>query len=193
MGIPKVIDQSEIDEMKRLLAIMDGKISVPVETETKLDPNVAAMKRILETLNAVQTSELTEAINTQKTERGARIGSWEIISNDGVPKTYDVINVMTQEPIAKDLYVYECGAKLCSMLNQGIGINDPAVKDILLLEEEYVKNRNTAAYHKNTYKNAEAKGDLLKAAIAEDRYNEAREKAMDAHDRILYLAGLKSL
>lgn len=208
------VDRKAIDEMAKLMRLLNGEAAPVTEsqaapltqstTNDSVDPGVAAMKDILLKLreagnptmerlkeSANHDEELKDAMQTTRTSRGAQVGSWEIVVNEGTPRKYDVCNVATGEPIAKDLYLYEAAYALVKRLNQGIAINDARVRDLLFLEEEYTKNRNDAAVFRRQTKKLTEAGQNTKAAIAEDRYDEAKRKALDAKDRIMSLAGLR--
>lgn len=169
------------------------------------DPSIDAMKNILLAMQSVSTSpverlaeaaeadpELKAALVTERTERGARIGSWEIIVNEGKNlSTYDVVSDDGHTVIARDLYVYDAAYGIAKRLNEGVAINDKKIRDLLKLEEEYAKNRNDAAVLKHTAKKLREKGDDFRAAVAEDRLDEAQRQALEAHERMLKLAGLR--
>lgn len=175
--------------------------AAPVATRVPMSsPDIDAMKKILEafhgvensTLNAAEKdSTLKEALQTERTPKGARIGSWEIVvkENKGV-KRYDVVSTDGKTVIASDLYLYEAAYGLVKELNKGSAINGKPVRDLLKLEEDFARNRDNAAHYKQRAKTLREK-DEFKAAVAEDRFDEAQRQALSAHDEILRLAGLR--
>lgn len=210
------MDRASIDDMARLMRLMNGETDLPQTTgrisaphtssAPKGDPEVEAMKVILERLNqasgevverlyeeAEHDHELGEALATDTTEHGARIGGWEIRVNEvGIgDRRYDVVNAVTKEPIAKDLFLYEAAYGLVKHLNQGVTINDRRVRHLLRIEEEFVRNRTDAASHKRRRDRLNDQGDEVGAAIAEDRFDESKRRAIIARDRLQHLAGIR--
>lgn len=169
------------------------------------DPSIDAMKSILERFHSVSDDavverlteaaetdhDLREALITEKTDKGARIGKWEIVVKEGRDlKTYDVVS-QDGTVIASDLYLYEAAYGLVKRLNQGNPINSPTIREMLKLEEDYARNRNDAAGYKARSKKHAERGESQRAAVAEDRFDEAQRQALAAHEEILRLAGLR--
>jgi hypothetical protein len=171
---------------------------VPISTG-----DTQAMKAILEAFNAatveapeptrarMRDPEVQEALSTERTHRGARIGSWEIVVNEGASKTYDVVSSSGDTVIAKDLYVYDAAYGIAKRLNEGVAINDPRVRQLLELEEGFAKNRNDATGYRERARKLREKGEDLRASVAEDRHDEASRQALKAHEDILRLAGIR--
>lgn len=161
---------------------------------------VDLMKSVLEAFNAAQANatvraaedpELREAMVTTRTSRGARIGSWEILENDGKIKTYDIVAEGTELAIAKDLYLYDAAYGIAKALNEGAVINSTRVRSLLRLESDFAKNRDDASAFKARAKKLREQGETRKAAVAEDRLDEAARQAKMAHEEILRLAGVR--
>lgn len=202
-----MIDASSVSDMQKIMDAMNvgsgmtetfSSMSESIETtrapSTASSAEIDAMRMILESFYASDKPmdpELKLAIQTEKTEDGARIGSWEIIVKDGNPRRYDVVHAMTREPIAKDLMVYEAAYGIVRHLNEGVPINDGRVADLLKLESDYSHSLIDAKVFKEREKTARQKGDHVRADVMEDRLSDAERKAEDAHDRILRLAGLR--
>lgn len=170
---------------------------VPDAAGTDMMRNLLAKMNSFEGSNAVhKVSErlvesskvnrpLREAMRTERTPRGARIGDWEIAVSDELGrKTYDVAHAVTGQPIASDLTLYEAAQALVNALNEGATINQAAVQDILKLEEEYARSRADALHFRNTRKAAEVKGDDHRMEIAEARYGEAVRRAAIAQGKL---------
>jgi hypothetical protein len=114
------------------------------------------------------------------------MGSWEIkVSEDGGTKSYDVTNVHTGDAIAHDLTLYESALCLCKLLNFHVGINSAAVREVLDLEDKYARQRQEAALFKLRHKQRTTSGDYPRAAIAEDRYQEAKTLALNLREQII--------
>lgn len=206
------VDRKAIDDMANIMNILNGRTapaddgddfvmeSAPVAKPVSLgDPNIDAMKDILSRLQGVAQGEtglprdkhLVEALQTEPTERGARIGAWEIVKNATNPVTYDVVSEDGRTVIARDLYLYEAALGLVRRLNEGMAINDKPVRDLLVLEENYVRARNDAVNYKQRAQKMQTLGETKRAAVAEDRFDRAQGEAMSAHEEILRLAGLR--
>lgn len=163
-------------------------------------PDTEAMKEVLLRLQNLSESaapaqdgmvdhELKEALVTVPTPRGARIGSWEIIKNQGKLPTYDVVSADGSTTIAKDLYVYEAAYGLTKVLNKGVPINDSRVTELLRLEESFVTKRNDAEAYKQRAKKFRESGEDHRANVAEDRHDDVARQAQQLHEDILRLAG----
>jgi hypothetical protein len=158
-----------------------------------------AMKSILEAFHNAQAApqepardpEVSEALRTERTSRGARIGSWEIVVNEGKTKTYDVVSADGHTTIAKGLYVYDAAYGITKRLNEGVAINDRRVGQLLALEEDFARNRDDASGYRERAKKLREKGEDLRASVAEDRHDEASRQALKAHEDILRLAGIR--
>ena len=174
-GLPP--DGASVDDMKAILERM----------------NSATQSLIMEAESPVSTmfdkEALKEALVTERTPLGVRIGKWEIVVNEGHHKTFDVVGGGTV--IASNLYLYDAALALTKALNKGLPINDSRVQKILQLEERYAKNRNDAVVFRETHTRALKKGDDVRAAIAEDRLDEAKNQLSELQEQMLRLAGLR--
>jgi hypothetical protein len=204
------IDRKAIDDMANLMSLLEGKsdqvtpIDTPVHApQTSIDPATADMQAILNKLNEAQNgtyqkiveraevdTEFRMALETERTERGARIGSWEIIVHDGDAKSFDVVHTHTNDVIAKDLTLYEAAFGITKGLNEGLSITNPRIREFLRLEDEFVRHRTDAVQHKTVRDKMIEKGDFNRAGILEARFEQSQEHAINLHDRILKLAGL---
>jgi hypothetical protein len=207
------IDHKAVSDMANIMSILNGKTaSDPVHAA--LDEQAApsaptplgtptgdkeAMKEVLMRLQGISTSttfasqndrQLAEALQTERTPRGARVGKWEIVVNEGTPKTYDVVD-QQDTVIAQGLFLYEAALGLVKRLNEGAPINSQPVRDLLKLEEDYARNRSDAVGYKERSRKLREKGEDKRAAVNEDRFDEAQRQALTAHEEILRLAGLR--
>lgn len=164
------------------------------------DPAVNAMQNILDMFktdpatNMAERSltdrQLAEAMVTETTPNGVRVGSWEIeISESNGLKFYSVSNIHTGEPIASDLTLYDAAKGIASALNEGMTINTPTVRKLLNAEGAYSRARQNAAEFRQSMQIAESRGDRQKRAIAEDRFNEALARAKEARATLTRLVG----
>ncbi len=201
------VDPKETDAMKRLMQIMSGGTpqhatsdGVPiVESARHGEPDVDAMKDILQrfysaTTNAATTlhedaqssPEVRNALVTERTPRGAKVGSWEIRVNqvNEKLKTFDVSNVLTGDSIAMELRLYEAAHALVKLLNAGHGINTTVVREVLSVEESFCKHYLDAVSFRHTVRNCQRLNESRRAHVAEDRYAEARRKALLAREQL---------
>lgn len=213
-----VVDDAQKAAMARMMAIVNGTTMpaapAPVAVSTAgaqrvIDysgppqPDVGAMKDIMQrfysaTSNAAASlneeaqysSVVREALVTDRTSRGAKVGSWEIQVteiNDKL-RMYDVCNVHTGESIATDLRLYEAAHALVKLFNAGVGVNTEKVREVLTIEETYSKHYQDAVSFRHKMARMNQLNESMKAAIAEDRYVEARQKALAARDRLRVLS-----
>ena len=205
------VDPKEKNEMARLITLMNEGVvfednseteetsylegSIPARNDSSmLDPSIAAMKSILEAFNGSQSldkrladrsetnRELREALVTEVTDRGTRVGSWEIIINENEEglKNFDVTNVHTGEPIASNLTVYDAALGIARYLNEGMTINSREIRDILNVEASYDSSRRDAANFKSRMETFSRSGNAARAGIMEARYVESLDKAKSA-------------
>lgn len=139
--------------------------------------------------SASSDRRLRDALATEKTPNGIKMGSWEIkVNEEGTTKYYDVVNIHTQEPIAIDLSLYESALALTKLLNFSVGINSPKIREVLDLEDRYAKVRQDAAIFRVRMKQRNEAQDYTRAAIAEDRYQEARTEALALRESIIAIS-----
>jgi hypothetical protein len=165
------VSSAETDDMKRIMMALSGAQEAPP--------------------TRVNDPALAEAVATERTPRGARIGSWEIVIKEGKSrKSYDVVSEDGETVIARDLYVYDAAYGIAKRLNEGVAINDPKIRTLLALEEGFAKKTNDATVYRERAKKASERGDVVRQAVAEDRHDEAARQAILDHNEILRLAGL---
>lgn len=213
------VDPNEKNEMARLIAMMNQNVqfdeyapapeAIPVTRMIEsalplsdIDPAVAAMKNILEAFHGTQSPdrrlsersdrdrELREALVTEVTPRGTRVGSWEIVGNENYQglKDYDVVNIHTGEPIATALTVYDAALGITRHLNEGLTINSREIREILNTEASYDSNRQDAAIFRSRLEASQHTGNVSRATVMEARYVESLEKAKTARVKLSKLA-----
>ena len=209
------VDPREVAEMARIRRIMNGDFSNEVEEAAKSvvyeshqnqigessDPTTD-MKEIMRRLNQGVTNSVerivendntdlkfASALVTEKTDRGVKVGSWEIkMYEENGQKTYDVCHVQTEEPIARDLTLYESALTISKLLNAHVSINSHQIRNVLALEDEFAKTRNEAATFKRKMRRMTESNNLFEAHVAEARFNESRTAAVKLRDRIIVLS-----
>ncbi len=161
---PMPVGSGAVSEMKDILARFHGAAG-----------NIIA--------EAPMDRPLREALITEETPQGARIGHWEIVVNPvgKKRKVYDVVHAMTHQKLASELLIYEAALGLVRHLNNGGRINSSEVLDLLKSEQEYAG----AIHDMRLYKHHLTKTpNSPRAAIYEDRYGQAKRKAVAARDRV---------
>lgn len=131
------------------------------------------------TENEDTNREFHTALATERTKDGVKVGSWEIkVYEDQGNKTYDIVNVTTNEPIARDLTLYESALAITKMLNKNMAINHRQVMEVLTLEDQYARVRQEAALFKRKARRMNESQNQFEAFVAEDRYQESRAQAL---------------
>ena len=194
-----MIDRSEVNQMAKFISALGAETTAnpTVATTTALpgDPAVAEMKTILERFHtatdqiiteATYDHELREALVTESTDSGARIGSWEIqVHRSGQHKLYDVVNIVSGEPLAVDLLLYEAARGLVRILNEGGRINSVGAIELLRAEQEYGSRVHDMILYKHRLtKNATSP----RRNVFEARYGDAKRRAILARERVCQLA-----
>lgn len=196
-----MVERREVDQMERLIALMNGRVTEAAPAapggapDGPADGNLAAMQTILErfrsTAEAVvaeapRDRSLREAVATEATEHGARIGEWEIRPKaESGRKLYDV-GRPGEAAIATDLTIYEAALGLARALHAGQPITSGTVRALLLAEADYAHALHDAIHAKSTLRRATlAEG---RRAVVEDRYGAAVRRARDSRERIRRLA-----
>lgn len=165
------------DDMKAILAMFNTPSKAVTEQ----------VERIRE--SAIDDRQMRDALITQKTPTGVKMGSWEIkVHEDRGVKTYDVSNVHSGEAIAQDLTLYESAIALTKLLNFHVGINSAQVRNLLDLEDRYARTRQDAVTFRLRMKQRTEAKDHVRAAIAEDRYQETRQAALALREDIIALS-----
>jgi len=143
-----MIDRREVAQMSKFIAaIGDGPVNATTSSNPVANTDVAKMKAILERFHTAADNivaeapidrELREALLTEPTNTGARIGVWEIrVHTSGKRKLYDVISVLNDQALARDLLLYEAARGLVRILNEGGRINSHTAIELLRAEQEY--------------------------------------------------------
>lgn len=194
-----MIDRSEVNQMAKFMAALDNlpettTNAVPTSARPG-DPAVAEMKTILERFHSATDQiiteasydhELREALVTEVTETGARIGSWEIqVHLSGQHKLYDVVNVISGEPLAVDLLLYEAARGLVRILNEGGRINSTGAIELLRAEQEYGSRVHDMVLYKHRLTKNTASP---RRTVFEARYGDAKRRAVLARERVCKLA-----
>lgn len=168
-----VVTATDTDAMREILRnFYSASGMAPQVDPTPLIPSITEVDR-----------ELREALVTQKTPSGVRVGSWEIaVEESGDRKVYGVRSVVTGEEIASGLVVYEAAHALVKLLNAGYKVNHPEIRDVLALEEQYARNLADAVHFRKVLKSG--KRNATRRTVIESRFTEARARAAHALGRL---------
>lgn len=163
--------QDMINILNRLHAVTESTEPVPTMAPT------------------IAPERVSVALQTERTQMGTRVGSWEIQiikeeRGDKIVDTYDVVHVTTGEPIAKALRMYEAAHGLVILLNRGEPLNGKSIRELLDLEETYTRNYIDAVRFRKRHAASSKAGKHAEADIFESRYMAARQHAMTAKERL---------
>ena len=159
--------------------------------------DVDSMKDILAKLSSVSEStvnhitesarinpELAEAITTQRVPGQVRFANkYSIQILDEAKKRFNVID-SHHVAIATDLYLYESAYAIVKLLNKGYAALDPAIREIIVLEERYHSNRTDAARFRQRHKQSTQLKESRNIDIYAAKYQRARDNALEAKDLI---------
>lgn len=189
-----MIERSEVAQMAKFMQALDNPTpSEPTGAATGAS-DVAEMKAILERFYAAADHVVTEAVSdrplrealvTEATTHGARIGAWEIRAHQSGRHTlYDVVSAASGQPLAAELLLYEAAHGLVRMLNNGGRINSPEAIELLRAEQEYGSRVHDMALFKHRLLRQPSSP---RAAVFEARYLDAKRRATQARERVSQL------
>lgn len=215
-----VVSPQERDAMARLMLIMQGQTpDIPARKlqESVQEPlilaglgqvtnrDIAAMADVMKKLeNAVnQTSnnmihesvmdaQLQEALITNTTKTGVRIGLYKIDQNLDESRIagkqyYNVVNSTTGTTVAHELSLYEAAHALVRFLNNGKFFNSTEVRQLLEAEASYTSHKIDAVrYHRMMLK-CQKLGDTNKAQLMETRKHSSLDRAMESKRKVKYI------
>lgn len=161
--------------------------------------DIQAMAQVLNKLNAVMESthqhmweqgaqdpEMAEALITEKQADHVKIGQYKIRVQEDAHRVagkqyYSVVNVVTGDTLAHELSLYEAAHGLVRMLNRGMWINSPKVRELLEAEAAYTGHRVDAIrYHRMLQKLTESVSNQSKRELYETRKQVSLDKSMQA-------------
>lgn len=182
------VSREQADAMGKLMRALDGVSesgSTP-KKDSSLNQILEAFKSATdEAIDDAATSsnrDVQLAISTQPTDKGVRVGSWEIAVRveEGFGKRYDICHTITKEPIASDLRLYDAAYGIVKALNEGETFTSSKIKTIIDLENDYARALSDAVNFASRMKITEG----MKHDVAEARYGEARRQALSAKTAI---------
>ena len=139
---------------------------------------------------ADNNSALHEALITEKTDSGVKIGAWEIRkvlreSPTGKKETaYKIHNVNTNQSIKASFIVLEGAKAVVALLNNGVSLKNRKIQEIAQLEIEYRRQRKQALEEKVYWQRAVKAGNELKQDLYEAKFDAAKSRALLTKERI---------
>lgn len=186
-GVSTGVTQQDISEMSKILKNFSD--ATGVQSFKKLHDN--ATNVVAELKNRSNTSvELREALVTEKTDDGVKIGSWKIIkgtrqSSLGNPESYfRVHNVDTGQRIKAVFLVSESAMSVIKILNGGADIRHPTIQKIARLEMDYRSAKERALQEKQYLLRAKEKNREFKINLYEAKYEVSRTRALLIREQI---------
>jgi hypothetical protein len=195
-----MVERNEVDQMSKFMAALGGQTEFGATDGVPTAPrpltgDTAEMKLILERFHAAadkivteapRDRELREALMTEATVSGSRIGAWEIrMHANGKRKLYDVVNVLSGDALAVDLSLYEAAHGLVRILNDGGRINSYGAIELLRAEQEYAGRVQDMVVYKHRLT---SNPNSPRSIVLEARYGDAKRRAVSARDRVCKLA-----
>lgn len=161
--------------------------------------DIQAMAQVLQKLNTVMESThqhmwqqqhedpvTAEALITEKRSDHVKIGQYKIQVLEDAHRAagkqhYSVVNVATGDTLAHELSLYEAAHGLVRMLNKGMWINSPQVRELLEAEAAYTSHRIDAIrYHRMLQNLTESVQNTHKRDLYETRKQDSLDKSMQA-------------
>lgn len=194
--------KQEVDQMASFIRTLSATTSEePVAApSTRLDEGTITdgqqMKSILSrfyaatdnavnslTHEAIHDRELREALITERTPNGSRIGDWEIrLREEGKRKFYDIVQEGGGVCIASDLLLYEAAHGLVRILNSGGRLNSIPAINLLRAEQDYAAALNDAVLYRH-YLVKHPKD--VRSHVFEAKYSAAKHRAISARNKVV--------
>lgn len=143
--------------------------------------------------DAQVTPELREALITEQTDTGVRIGAWEISKHqrDGITQKpdffYRVHNINTGQKIKASFMVLESARAVITLLNNGASFSHPTIKKIAQYEIDYRTARKKVLEEKYFWQRARKKNSEFKMNLYEAKFDAAKSRALLIRERIINL------
>jgi hypothetical protein len=207
------VNQTEVDQMASFMRALKAEQATSPELNdggsaerparapalAETTGSIQEMKLILERFHTAAGSavgkvndeatydrELREALMTERTETGSRIGAWNIeMREEGTRKFYSVVQEDGVTCIVADLLLYEAAHGLVRILNNGGVLNSKAAINLLRAEQDYAVALNDAVLYKHyLVKNP----NDHRVRIFEAKYSAAQRRAITARDQVFAIS-----
>lgn len=218
-----MVTQEDRNAMMRLKAIMNGEPVPVMESQRgpmhqMMPPGppilggaasreeVDAMADVLTRLNSlsnnvvdtmltesVSTPEVSDALYTERTQTGVKIGRYQILIKEDITRTagkqyYSIFNSLTNDTIADDISLYETAISVVRLLNNGKFANSQEVRKLFECDESYSSHKVDAIMFKRRLKTSK---DPVKQDIYESRYQASLDRAMIAKKQLKILTSAR--
>lgn len=133
---------------------------------------------------------LREALNTEKIKTGIIIGAWAIEKKtqrgitEKLETVYRIRNKNTHQQIGASFLIVESAKCVVKLLNQGVSLDSPKIKEIAILELEYRKFRQKALEEKRSWQKAKKSNNEFKQDLYEAKFDAAKSKALCVREKI---------
>lgn len=179
----------DVSDMANIMKNFAGATGVKSFTHVNDAANSAVETLVEEAQNA---PELREALITEQTNNGVKIGVWEITKHlrEGVSKKehiYRVHNTVTGKKIKASFLILESARAMVKLLNNGADFTHPTVKKIAEYELEYRQMRKKALEEKVFWQRAKENHSKFKMSLFEAKFDAAKTRALLARERIINL------
>lgn len=167
---PGQVTQQDVQAMADVLRRLEGAV------------NNTSAHMVLE---STQDRQLQEALITEPTQDGVKIGVYQI--RQGLDESrvagkqfYSVINRATGETVAHELSLYEAAHGLVRLLNMGKFFNSQETRKLLEAESAYTSHKIDAVRYHRMMRKAERAQDPTRASLMETRKQASMDRAMQA-------------
>jgi len=206
-----MVSTQDKDAMKNILSALNGnKQALKSNRSSTVDyddlggPGVVseaaknAMADILTKLNDVSNQivtdsrfnpQLNEAIHTQRTNTGVKVGNYEILIKEDQSRIagkqyYGIYHVKSGDIIASDITLYEIAISAVKYLNNGKYVNSSMIRNLFEIDDRYTSHKTDAIRFKGKSKSLEKSGDFRKSEVYESRYQSSIAAAATAKQDI---------
>ena len=204
-----MVSEQDRDEMQKILNAFSGKPNSKLTESTTAavelagpgqvtQKDVAAMADVLKKLNDVTSqiimesntdSQLSEAIQTSKTNNSVNVGRYKIIIKEDTQRLagkqyYSIYLNNSNNVIANDITLYEVALAVVKLLNSGKYVNSTLVRRLFEVDNRYTSNKTDAIRFKRRSKSAQNEMNFEKSDLFENRYQVSINNAMQAKKEI---------
>lgn len=135
--------------------------------------------------SAKKDPELSNALKTLGLGKGGVVQEKFAIfpSTNKAGKTrYDIANLETKTTVTENLFLHDTAMSIVKLLNRGHDFYSLEVKEVLDLEQLYIKHYNDMLVFKRQHK------EPGKNVIAETRFEDAKDRAIKVKERLASIA-----
>ncbi len=196
-------DPSSIMNLLGLDAMPIGE-SKKIPTRTNVDnlarrgptlSDTEAMKEILTRFHASAETEVDLTLRSDKSLQRAMITEanvdkeWHILLVESAvkPKSYTISNHASRKSFFEDVALYEAAIKICSLLERGLAVNSTKIQKVLYYDNLYNNRFSECRNIKRLHKKAMTEKNNTRVNILSDKFEQSREKALNAKSQINHI------